>query len=176
MVSNNHDAKRVNTQPRTNRAKFGIHKPRVFIATKEPLIIEETLQNFIRKTTMCDECLAFLRNNTWSLVELPSNRKAIGCKWIVKIKENLDGLSHLLPFDMILSALDLSPHDFVLGFYPKKLHTIRRWLLTYESLTFIFPRRCGNAQLILSCLAPSCQPLGSSVFGSSDFDCNMVSS
>lgn len=35
--------------------------------------------------------LAFMRNETWSLVPLPPNRQAIGYKWVFKIKENLDG-------------------------------------------------------------------------------------
>lgn len=40
---------------------------------------------------MRDEYMALLRNKTWSLVDLPQNRKAIGCKWIFKVKENPDG-------------------------------------------------------------------------------------
>ena len=34
---------------------------------------------------------ALLRNGTWTLVDLPPLRKAIGCKWVLKIKENPDG-------------------------------------------------------------------------------------
>ena len=30
-------------------------------------------------------------NQVWSLVELPSGRKAIGKKWILKIKRKADG-------------------------------------------------------------------------------------
>jgi histone deacetylase 1/2 len=30
-------------------------------------------------------------NNTWTLVPLPLHRKAIGCKWIFRVKENPDG-------------------------------------------------------------------------------------
>jgi len=40
---------------------------------------------------MKTEYNALLHNNTWSLVALPSNRQAIGCKWVFTIKENLDG-------------------------------------------------------------------------------------
>ena len=32
-----------------------------------------------------------MRNNTWSLVPLPPDRKAIGSKWVFKLKENSDG-------------------------------------------------------------------------------------
>ena len=40
---------------------------------------------------MKDEIDALERNNTWSLVPLPPNRSAIGCKWVFQIKENSDG-------------------------------------------------------------------------------------
>lgn len=35
-----------------------------------------------------------IRNNTWSLVNLPPNKQALGCKWIFKVKENPDGTVH----------------------------------------------------------------------------------
>ena len=34
---------------------------------------------------------ALLKNKTWDLVSLPSNRQAIGCKWVFRVKENVDG-------------------------------------------------------------------------------------
>lgn len=40
---------------------------------------------------MKSEFTALQNNQMWSLVELPPNRKAIGCKWVFRVKENLDG-------------------------------------------------------------------------------------
>lgn len=43
---------------------------------------------------MQEEFNALQKNNTWSLVALvalPPNRKAIGCKWVFRVKENFDG-------------------------------------------------------------------------------------
>ena len=40
---------------------------------------------------MNDEIVALERNHTWSLVPLPPGHKAIGCRWVYKIKHNSDG-------------------------------------------------------------------------------------
>ncbi|KAH9112109.1 hypothetical protein AeMF1_013507 [Aphanomyces euteiches] len=37
------------------------------------------------------EIKSLLENKTWDVVELPEGRKAIGCKWVFKIKERADG-------------------------------------------------------------------------------------
>jgi len=40
---------------------------------------------------MQQEYDARLKNSTWDLVPLPPDRKAIGCKWIFRVKQNADG-------------------------------------------------------------------------------------
>ncbi|KAK6128802.1 hypothetical protein DH2020_037438 [Rehmannia glutinosa] len=40
---------------------------------------------------MHQELQALERNNTWSLTHLPKGKKAIGCKWVYKVKLNPDG-------------------------------------------------------------------------------------
>ena len=44
------------------------------------------------KKAMVAEYDALQRNNTWLLVPLAAGRQAIGCKWVYKTKENLDGI------------------------------------------------------------------------------------
>lgn len=40
---------------------------------------------------MSEEIKAFENNQTWNLTCLPPKKKAIGCKWVSKIKSKADG-------------------------------------------------------------------------------------
>jgi hypothetical protein len=40
---------------------------------------------------MDEEMVALDANATWELVALPKDKKAIGCKWVYKVKHNEDG-------------------------------------------------------------------------------------
>ena len=40
---------------------------------------------------MNEEVDALDNNDTWRLTSLPKGKKAIGCKWVYKIKHNADG-------------------------------------------------------------------------------------
>ena len=37
------------------------------------------------------EIAALEANNTWTLTPLPPNKKAIGCKWVYRVKYRFDG-------------------------------------------------------------------------------------
>ncbi|KAJ9553824.1 hypothetical protein OSB04_017869 [Centaurea solstitialis] len=43
------------------------------------------------RNAMIEEMNALEHSNTWTLVELPANKKAIGCKWVFTVKVNPDG-------------------------------------------------------------------------------------
>nr|KYP38947.1 Retrovirus-related Pol polyprotein from transposon TNT 1-94 [Cajanus cajan] len=68
------------------RSKSGIFKPRVLIPEIEPSTITLALQDSKWFNAMKEEYLALTRNQTWDLVPLPPHRKAIGSKWIFKLK------------------------------------------------------------------------------------------
>jgi len=40
---------------------------------------------------MQDEINALSKIVTWTIVDLPSNAKPIGCRWIYKVKHRVDG-------------------------------------------------------------------------------------
>lgn len=52
--------------------------------------MKQALSNPDWLAAMKDEYSALIKNNRWTLVKLPPTRKAIGCKWVYRIKENSD--------------------------------------------------------------------------------------
>ena len=84
-----------NAHPMQTRSKSGIHTPRIhhslFLAHSEPKGVKQALTDPNWLSAMQLEYAALLKNHTWDLVPLPSNRKAVGCKWVFRIKENADG-------------------------------------------------------------------------------------
>ena len=61
---------------------------------EEPKTFNQALNNPHRDEwlkAMKEEISAIESNQTWSLVDLPEHRKAIGCKWVFKIKRDENG-------------------------------------------------------------------------------------
>jgi len=58
---------------------------------KIPTLVQEALkdENWIR--AMNEEMSALERNETWEIVERPKDKKAVGCRWIYKVKYKTDG-------------------------------------------------------------------------------------
>ena len=84
-----------NTHPMQTRSKSRIHNPRLhpslFVAHPEPKTVKQALENVDWFAAMQQDYDALLKNKTWDLVPLPSNRQAIGCKCVFRVKENADG-------------------------------------------------------------------------------------
>lgn len=57
----------------------------------EPWNFEEAKEHKVWRYACDDEISLIIKNKTWDLVELPIGAKAIGLKWIFKIKRNSDG-------------------------------------------------------------------------------------
>ncbi len=57
----------------------------------EPTCFEQAVGNPKWDNAMDEEMAALDVNANWELVALPKDRKAIGCKWVYKVKHNADG-------------------------------------------------------------------------------------
>ncbi|KAL5578140.1 hypothetical protein UlMin_019839 [Ulmus minor] len=83
------------------------------------------------KNAMTDEYVALLKNNTWSLVELPSDKKVIGCRWVFKVKENSDGSISRYKARLVAKGFNQRPgFDFDETFSPVVKPTTIRLVIT----------------------------------------------
>ncbi|PNX56690.1 cysteine-rich RLK (receptor-like protein kinase) 8, partial [Trifolium pratense] len=57
----------------------------------EPNTYEEAMCNEHWQSAIKTELSALMKNNTWTLVDFPTHKKAIGCKWVFKLKLHADG-------------------------------------------------------------------------------------
>ena len=65
----------------------------------EPKTFQEACSDINLITAMNKEMEALHRNRTWIVTNLPSGRKAIGCKWIYKIEYKSIGETERLKRD-----------------------------------------------------------------------------
>ncbi len=57
----------------------------------EPICFEDAIGHALWDKAMDGEMAALDANRTWELVPLLEGKKAIGCKWVYKVKHNSDG-------------------------------------------------------------------------------------
>jgi transposase InsO family protein len=60
-------------------------------AEREPITFSEAVKDKRWQEAMQQEIQALENNETWHIADLPPNKKALGCKWVYKIKYNSDG-------------------------------------------------------------------------------------
>jgi histone deacetylase 1/2 len=77
------------------RSKNGITLPRLnpklLLTHTEPKTAKQALADPKWHAAMREEFEALHKNQTWTLMPLPPDRQAIGCKWVFRTKENPDG-------------------------------------------------------------------------------------
>ena len=70
------------------------HVALISLTSDEPVTLEEALQSSNAsewKAAADAEYKSLMDNETWKLVELPPERKSIGCKWVFRTKLNENG-------------------------------------------------------------------------------------
>ncbi|KAL4301305.1 hypothetical protein AHAS_Ahas17G0287600 [Arachis hypogaea] len=87
-----------NIHPMQTRSKTASTKPRVLHASIDthdhsaiphlPKSVIAALQSTHLKEAMLAKYRALVHHKTWSLVELPPNKKVVSCKWIFALKKN----------------------------------------------------------------------------------------
>jgi hypothetical protein len=56
-----------------------------------PRNIQEALDDPNWKLSVLEEMNALRKNGTWELVDLPRDKKTVGCKWVFSVKYKADG-------------------------------------------------------------------------------------
>jgi hypothetical protein len=85
---------RRSTRVRDPPRRYDDFVPSVSLSTNddEPLCYQEVVEGSNSekwKEAMKDEMNALAKNATWDLVELPRERKTVGCKWFYKLKKGI---------------------------------------------------------------------------------------
>lgn len=63
----------------------------MLLSIEEPTSYRQAVQETEWKKAMQTEIDSIERNKTWTLTELPPGHKAIGLKWVFKLKKDTDG-------------------------------------------------------------------------------------
>jgi hypothetical protein len=61
------------------------------LAADEPVDVDEALEGKCWVEAMKSELLSIQNNNTWSYATLPKGHRAIGLKWVYKVKRDPEG-------------------------------------------------------------------------------------
>ena len=99
-------------------------------AILEPTSYHEVVQDPNWQDAMASEIAVLEANQTWTITPLPSHKRAIGCKWVYKVKYNVD--SSLDRYKARLFAKGFTQQaglDFIDTFSPiAKLTTVKTLL------------------------------------------------
>ncbi|KAG9453120.1 hypothetical protein H6P81_006024 [Aristolochia fimbriata] len=89
------------THSMTTRSMTNSLPPHTFFTSKHPLpdpnppsvptCYSQAMKSPEWRAAMNEEFNVLLTNRTWSLVSLPQGRRAIGCKWVFRVKTKPDG-------------------------------------------------------------------------------------
>ena len=105
---------------------------------KEPSTLSEALKQPDGDKWMqaaIEEITSLVANGTWQPVRLPEGRKAIGCRWVFKVKKNADGSVERYKARLVAKGFSQRPgFDFEETFSPTAKWAALRAILAYASL------------------------------------------
>jgi histone deacetylase 1/2 len=120
-----------------NRAKTGNLKPKAYLYIVEPTTVKQLCLILKWLAGMQLQYKALMDNKTWSLVPLPTHRKAIRCKWVFRVKENSYGTVNKYKARLIAKGFaQTASFDFTEIFSPVikpiTIHIILTLAVTYK--------------------------------------------
>jgi hypothetical protein len=89
----------------------------------EPICFEDAIGHALWDKAMDEEMAALDANRTWELVPLHEGKKAIGCKWVYKVKHNSNG--SISKYKARLIAKDM--HRYMALIMRRHLLLLQRW-------------------------------------------------
>ncbi|GJS02148.1 retrovirus-related pol polyprotein from transposon TNT 1-94 [Tanacetum coccineum] len=97
---------------------------------REPVTYYEAIKDKRWRSAMDSELEALEQNKTWTIEKLPPNKKALGCKWVYKIKYKSDGtIERFKARLVILGNHQVAGVDYSETFAPvAKMVTVRVFL------------------------------------------------
>ncbi|XP_074304680.1 uncharacterized protein LOC141639457 [Silene latifolia] len=101
----------------------------------EPSYYSQASKNPRWVAAMDQELLALEKNSTWELTQLPKNKKAIGSKWVYKIKHKADGTVERFKARLVAKGFNqIKDKDYKHTFSPVAKFTTVRTLLAVAAI------------------------------------------
>ncbi|KAL0319763.1 UNVERIFIED_CONTAM: Retrovirus-related Pol polyprotein from transposon TNT 1-94 [Sesamum radiatum] len=99
-------------------------------SSREPKSFAEAVKCPEWRQTMHDEIQALEQNNTWRMTPLPKGKRAIGCKWVYKLKLKADGSVDRCKARLVAEGYNqVEGLDYIDNFSPvAKVVTVRLFL------------------------------------------------
>lgn len=100
----------------------------------EPSNYEQAMQGKDSKKwieSMNEEFRNFTKNHTWDIVDYPSGRNVLGCRWVFKVKRNNDGTIRRYKSRLVAKGYSqLYGEDYLQTYAPVADYTTLRWMLS----------------------------------------------
>ncbi|KAL0373283.1 UNVERIFIED_CONTAM: Retrovirus-related Pol polyprotein from transposon RE1 [Sesamum radiatum] len=78
---------------------------------------------------MQEQIVAFEKNNTWDIIPLLARKRAIGSKWVLKLKHNLDGSVNRYKAQLVVKGYNQIEDDILLrGPSEDSIADVKRYL------------------------------------------------